>query len=258
MQTLARALKGWAGKGRPISIPFRGVQELVDFRTGDLAILAGAPGGGKSLLAINWAWRSADSILYLAQDSPRSVLMRFTALALGKRLSDIRDEDLDYWSTRLPHDKREELVIQGGAQAVADVEARIIALTEWLMEPPKLVVVDNLIDMRIEGLSHMESGFYASLLPALKQMAIAHDVGILGLHHVTRSDDHGLGDEPLKMKDLLFAGERESRHVWGAYNDGRRTINWQVLKQQDGKADPRGNLGVRLDWSPEYGTVYSR
>jgi hypothetical protein len=260
LQTLARALKGWAGKGRPIGIPFKGLADIVDFRTGDLAVLAGAPGGGKSLVALNWAWRSPDAILYLAQDSPRSVLKRLTALALHKRVHEIHEEDAEYWADRVRAlGKRQELVVATGAHSVADVESKINALTEWLMEPPTLVMIDNLFDMRSEGNSYMDTGFYADLLPSLKQLAIERDVGMVLLHHVTRGDEHGLGTEPLRMKDLLFAGEREARHVWGVYKEnGNRAINMQVLKNQDGEADPGGNLKIRLDWTPEEGVLYSR
>ena len=264
MQTLSRALKSWSGKGRSISIPFRGIAELVDFRTGDLAVLAGAPGGGKSLFAINWAWRSQDPILYLAQDSPRSVLRRLTALALQHKVSDIHEEEIDYWGQRV-HDlnKREELVIAIGAHTVPEIEAKVIALTEWLMVPPSIVIVDNLFDVRSEGNSYMENTFYADVLPALKQLAIAYDVGVCVMHHVTRSGEsgkkHGLGTEPLKLTDLLFAGEREARHVWGVYRAyGDRNLNFQVLKNQDGRADPAGGLQVRLDWQPENGVLYSK
>lgn len=259
MQTLHRALRSWSGRGRPIDIPFRGLAEYVDFRTGDLAVLAAAPGGGKTLVSTNWAWRSPDPILYLAQDSPRSVLKRFAALALNRRVSDITEEELDYWADRVKElGKREELVISTGAKNVEQVEHMITALTEWLMQPPSVVFIDNLFDMRSEGNSYMETTFYADVLPALKQLAITKDVGMVLLHHVTRGDEHGLGTERLRMKDLLFAGEREARHVWGVYRPRDRTVNVSVLKNQDGPADPSGGLYVSLDWHAENGTLYSR
>jgi len=231
----------------------------VDFRTGDLAVLAAAPGGGKSLVATNWAWRSQDPILYLAQDSPRSILKRFTALALGRRVSDIGEEDIDYWSGRIAEQgKREELVIATGSHNLDQLDAKLVALTEWLMQPPTLVFIDNLFDMRSEGNSYMDTGFYADLLPSLKQMAIRHDVGMVLLHHVTRGDEHGLGTERIRMKDLLFAGEREARHVWGVYRPRGNQVNVSILKNQDGAAEPSGGLYVTMDWHPEENLLLSR
>lgn len=263
MKTLDRALTGWAGKGRRIEIPFRGVQELVDFRTGDLAVLAAAPGGGKSLTALNWAWRATYPALYLAQDSPRSVLKRLTALALNRKVADIREEDAEYWGQMIRDlDKRETLVVSTGANTVDLIGAKVDALTEWLMEPPHIIFVDNLFDLKVGGAAYMENSFYAQVLPELKQLAIEKDVGIVVMHHVTRSGEsgkaHGLGTEPLRMTDLLFAGEREARHVWSVYRgwDNRRLF-FQILKQQDGRADPAGSLRIGLTWSPEEGRLYS-
>jgi hypothetical protein len=60
------------------------------------------------------------------------------------------------------------------------------------------------------------------------------------------------------MKDLLFAGEREARHVWGVYRPRTNLLHVSVLKNQDGRADPGGGLYVPLDWQPEEGVLSSR
>lgn len=264
MHTLARALRSWQGRGRPVEIPFRDIDKLVDLRTGQIAVLAGAPGGGKSSIAVNWAWRSSQPVLYLAQDRPLEVYQRLAAIALDRRVDEIDPSDLDYWGQRIERmRKRDTLVIQRGAQTVENLGYQIEALTEWLMEPPHLVFVDNLFDMRVEGSSYMDVGFYADVLPAVKQLAIEKDVCVCLLHHVTRSGEkgkkHGQGTDPLTMTDLLFGGEREAAHVWGVYRrvDNRQLI-FQVLKQGGGRADAGGNLRVPLDWQPEKAVVYSR
>lgn len=264
MQTIGLALTKFEGKARKIDIPFRQVSELVDYWTQDLAVLAGAPGGGKSLTALNWAWRSTDPILYLAQDSPRSVLKRLTALALNENVGDIREEDADYWAGKMiALGQREELVIATGSHTIDMIDEKIVALTEWLMEPPKLIVIDNLFDLKSEAGNYTENAFYGEVLPTLKQLAIKRDVGIMILHHVTRSGDsgkkHGLGTERLRLTDLLFAGEREARHVWAVYQGfNGDSIKFQILKQQDGEANPEGYLQVSLDWKKREGRLWSR
>ena len=266
MPSLDLAFAAMKGKGRKIEIPFRQVAELVDFRTGDLAVLAGAPGGGKSLLATNWAWRSNDPILYIAQDSPNSVRARLVALALDETYDDIIDEDQrDHWTTKVEpvvQGERPELIVVAGAHTVDMIEEQIIALTEWLMVSPKLIIIDNMMDLRA-GTAATENAFYGEVLPALKQMAIKKDVGIMLLHHVTRSGDagkkHGQGTSRLRMTDLLFAGEREARHVWATYQGwGKRELWVQILKQQDGQAEPGGWLEERLDWDVEKGRLWDR
>lgn len=260
MQTLDLALKRFQG-GRKITIPFRQVDDKVDFRTGDLAVLAGAPGGGKSLTALNWAWRSPDPMLYLAQDSPRSVLRRLTALALNRRVGEIIEDEHEYWAEQVANlHQREELILEVGAQSVDEIEQKIVALHEWLQEPPSVVFIDNLIDMKVEGTNHSENNFYAKVLPDLKQLAIKLDVGIVFLHHVIRGGERGKkvgeGLAPLKLTDLLFAGEREVRHAWGVYRSpyDRDELNFQILKQQDGET----GIEIKLDWDRERGRLWSR
>lgn len=255
MHTLKRALHSWRNKGRVIEIPFPEINNTVRFRTTELAVLAAAPGGGKSLLAVNWATRSKDNILYLAQDSPRSVLERLVALMLNKTTAEVGDQELEYWADMISD--QDNLVIKQGANAVQDVEAAIIALTEWWQEPPAVVFIDNLYNLRSENRSgYMENTFYADVLPDLVQVGLRHDVGIVGMHHVGRSGDHGkkvgLGNRPLRMSELLFGGEREARHVWGVYHqENSNILTFQVLKQTDGEADPDGNLQFHLEWEPE-------
>ena len=262
MQTLDRAMSSWQGRARQIEIPFTRWANLVDFRTGDIAVLAGAPGGGKSLTALNWAWRSHDPILYLVQDSPRSVYRRLTALATNMKVADIREEEAEHWGERI-RGVRPELIIGSGSHSVEMVEHKIIAMAEWLQETPRVVMIDNLIDMRSESGLHMDTAFYADILPKLKQVAIDYDVGMILLHHVKRHSDNagkpsGAGDQKLQMTDLLFGGEREARHVWGVYRGwDDRNIKIQILKQQDGQARNDGSLEVELSWLPPEGRLYN-
>ena len=264
MQTVGLAFASEEGKGRKIHIPFRQVAEIVNFRTGDLAVLAGAPGGGKSLTAVNWAWRSHDPVLYVAQEKPSSILKRFIALALSEKTSNIVEEDRQYWSDRiLSTGQREELTIAKGEHTIDMIEAKITALTEWLMEPPSLIIIDNLGNLTSDEGVNTDVAFYGDVLPKLKNMAYEKDVGILLLHHVTRSGEkgkkHGQGIKPLTMTDLLFGGEREAHHVWSVYrgwND--RTINFQILKQTDGLSNPDGTMQIVLDWRADEGLLWDR
>ena len=266
MASLALSLRASTGKGREIDIPFRELADIVDFRTGDMAVMAGAPGGGKGVFATNWAWQSDDPVIYLAQDTPRSVQTRLVALALGEEYDTVSaTEDEEYWAEQLDlRGERDTLTLIKGPHTVDMIKEQIYAHTEWLGEVPKLVIVDNLIDMPSDKGGHTENTFYADVLNGLKQLAIEMDVGILILHHVTRSGEggkkHGLGTEWLRLTDLLHAGEREARHVWAIHKGfGSQTLELQVLKQQDGPADPEGWLyKVSLLWEPSRGRLWSR
>jgi hypothetical protein len=151
--------------------------------------------------------------------------------------------------------------IEDDPLTVADLDLRLEAMTELLGIAPPLVIIDNLIDLRVEGYSYTDMGFYSTCLPQLKALAKKHNVCVLALHHVTRSggeggSPHGLGTRALKMTDLLYSGEREAAHVIGIYHSlDKHSLRVQILKQRDGDSDPEGGLEHGLMWHPKLGKL---
>lgn len=263
MQTLDRAVLSKTAVGDRLILPYKAMNDAISFRTRDLTILAGAPGGGKSTLAVNLAMKMEYPTLYLAQDSPASVLSRMSALVVQEGITQtarkISSEERYRISEQL-RNHRPTLIFERGAVTIEGIEERLEALAEWLGEPPKLLFIDNLIDLIIDGTTHGDNTFYTKALPQLKRMANNYNTAIIALHHVTRGggNSHASGREGIQMNNLLYAGEREARHVWGVYNDGEGTLKVQVLKQQDGPADPEGHQEVALQWFPELGSLMSK
>lgn len=260
MRTLSRAIANPAAAGREIALPWRRMGQIVTLRTMELVVVAGAPGGGKSTLAANMAMGMRVPLLYCAQDSPASVLSRMTALALGRETHDvtsaIANPDTRGGLVDEMKEVRPTLVFHRGAVSVDDVGEMALGLVEWIGAAPPVIVVDNLIDMIVPGYTHHDPQFYAAVLPQFKRLAQSLDTAIVLLHHVTRGE-WATGQKPLTMNSLLFAGEREARHVWGVYNNGADTLHIQVLKQQDGPADPNGSLEIALRWFPRMARLAS-
>jgi hypothetical protein len=215
------------------------------------------------MVAANLATQMEVPVLYCAQDSPSSILARLTGLTLNREISVIQNALAD--PAQKQHivdqmrDKHPQLVVSSGAISMERLRDMCVALTEWIGHAPPVVVIDNLIDLIVEGHTHHETTFYSAVLPDLKRLALDMDVFILALHHVTRGGgtEHGRGQQPITMNDLLYAGEREARHVWGVYNNGGSVMSLQVLKQQDGPADPGGEMEVQLRWYPRLGKLVS-
>jgi len=268
VKSIARSLQASATVGDPIPMPWPALDLKLKLHTKELSIVAGAPGAGKSVFALNVAMEMDDPVLYVAQDSAPSVYARSAALALHMEIGTVYDQ------LREPDTKAEliqelalekqDLFIHGGALTVDDIESRLIALKEVLGEAPKLVIIDNLIDLIVPGHVHTDAGFYAASLNPLKQIAIKHNTCMLALHHVTRrgsetSNPHGLGTRALKMTDLLYSGEREAEHVIGVFHNVEKSnMSIQILKQRDGDADPEGGLFVPLVWHPRMGRLDRR
>ena len=261
MTALAQAIQSLnSGGGKKVDIPFRGLADLVNLKTGQLMVIAGAPGSGKSHFAANWAWRARTPVVYWAMDDSTTTLETLTALASGNKTSEVSFEGdaKPYWVDYLrKKGKREDLIPLMSGRTVQALKDRLEAYEEWLMEVPPLVLVDNTYNLKVEDHNYMETGFYAEVLPEVLELAKEKGTCICLLHHVKRGDA-ALGTHPLKMSDLLFAGEKEAAHVWGIYHqEGKRQMFVQVLKQRNGKAEGNGGLSVRLDWTPEEGRLHS-
>lgn len=256
MKTISRSLAGEAVVGDAIELPWPLLDRNLDLHTKELVVVAAAPSAGKSVFALGLATNMKAPVLYLAQDSVPSVLARIAALALGVEIS---------WAfDTLRHPKRKaqlikeledtypNLFINQGAVTIEQIEDRLIALTEILGSAPKMVVIDNLIDLIIPGHHHQEVGFYATAFNPLKQMAQKHNTMIMALHHIKKE----VPTQALKVTDLLYAGDREAEHVLGIYHEPDKTKMYvQILKQRDGAADGEGGVKVPLVWHPALGTL---
>lgn len=263
MHSVARAVKTGGLAGTRIRLPWPRLNKAVDLRTKELLVIGGAPGSGKSTLAVALTAALRDvSVYYIVQDSPASVLARITANVLrvptGMAHHLLQQRDPMTMRKLAQEIPPERLLVSSGSHSVSLIEEKLDAYTEWAGRCPEVVILDNLVDTKSEKGTSAENIFYADVLLRLKQVAISRDVLIVVLHHVTRSNregEHDMGRAPIRMKDLLFAGEREARHVWGVYNNGANVINVQILKQQDGHADPTGSMRIPFSWDPEYSSI---
>jgi len=263
MKPLSRAIDMPTAVGERIPLPWRGLDQTINLRTKDLVVIGGAPGGGKSTVAANLAVTVGVPVLYCAQDSPGSILSRMTAIALGEKTADIQRRLTNHMTRPATVEKMKNqnptLIVSSGSVQVEQIRQMCLALHEWLGRTPPIIIIDNLIDLIVPGKTHHDLSFYSESLPELKRLALEMDSCVIALHHVTRggATEHGRGQTPLTMNDLLYAGEREARHVWGVYNNGDSQITVQILKQQDGPASPGGGMRIPLRWYPEMGKLAS-
>lgn len=269
MQTLDRAIATRHAEGEPLNLPWHNLSQLVNLYTRELVIIAGGPGGGKSTFAINMALNMGYPVVYFAQDNATSVLNRMAAIAVGREINevrrDLRDDMKRAEMVKELTDVRPTLVLHRGSVhtkpekhdkpwLTPNITTTINALEEWLGHPPPLVFVDNLIDLTVPGHNFHEPQFYATALPELKQLANERNICVVLLHHIVRGEAAD-GRRRMTMTDLMYAGDREARHVWGVYNNGEDMMTVSVLKNQDGPADPNGGLEVRFRWFAPYGRI---
>lgn len=257
MQTLDRAVRVKGVVGQRLQLPWPSVSNLVKMHTKEIVIVGGAPGSGKSLIAINLAMAVDYPVLYIAQDTPASVVARMVSIEKGwdleKSMKELYSGKAADELSAVMREKHSNIMIERRPVNVERIENMLSAIEEWQGKTPPLVVVDNLIDMRVEGSTHADMSFFTKTLPELKFLANEKNTCIMLLHHVVRRGENssaGRGTAPLTLNDLYFAGEREARLVLGVWNNGQDALHLQVLKQQDGASSADGNIQVDLKWTP--------
>ena len=264
MRTLTQSLRTESVVGEEIALPWHKLNQHLSIHTKELVLIAAAPSAGKSVFAVNLALNLTEPVLYIAQDSPASVLARMAALDLGIPIDEafdrIRDDVEDVASDI--EGRHPLLAVEAGACDLDRIDQLVWAATEWLGRAPAVVVLDNLINTIVPGHHHQDIGFYATALPRFQQLSLQENLCFIALHHVTRRGNdagrnvQGLGTRQLNMTDLLYSGEREAEHVLGIYHDQQKTkLNVQILKQRDGEADPEGDMEVSLRWHPKLGKL---
>ena len=233
------------------SIPsgFASIDRLIGggLRRGDLNVLGGDVGSGKSSLALAIALRTAEAkrgTLFLSGEMSRERVMERTLAIEGRaRIDDLRDGSLDD-ATRasvgaavvrlrdvMPHVER---VPPQGVRAIAD-----LVDDRWRLE---LLVIDSLQALASgdRGLSRDEE--LASAVQALKHLAIQLDVAVLvtsHLPHLTarqdrrpQLDDFGALGAVKQHADVVFGLFREEMYEPSRGNEGATEL--AVLKNRSG------------------------
>lgn len=246
MLTLSSALSVTSNAGEPLPPVWEQfVQQGVDFRQGQLVVIAAGPGGGKSVLAVNLVVRARVPALYVSADTDHFTTgMRVASLLSGQTLSVVEAgmkgteaekydrliADVDYvrWAFE-------------STPTVDDIRDDVEAFAHVYGCYPQIVVVDNLMNVYSDeedntGLRHN--------IEALNILARESGACVVVLHHIT--GEYESGDRPPALGALIGkVGKMPSLVLTmfrGQYND----IGVCVVKNRFGPADPRGYLRVYL------------
>ncbi len=230
-----------------ISTGFPSIDQLLGggFRTGDLAVLGGDVGSGKSALALAVAMRAmlsgVPAAYYTGEMSVERVLERMLALEGRARIDDLRRGTLD-----------EGTRASAGAAAlrlrdVSPMVERLPATVEQLGESiaarggARLVVIDGLQSLGAGRLAQDEE--LAAAVRALKAAALQSELALLLLAHLPNLDrsrpdrrptldDFGALHAPKQHADVVLALYREEMYQGGLSVEGATEL--LALKNRSG------------------------
>lgn len=237
-------------RGEVVPLPFEGLDEFVEIRQGDAVTVLGAPMSNKSNLMLNWSLRTGVPTIYGSFDTPiTDMTARSLAILSGDSIDEVfrgmgsgkyakyADECLTTWFTD------DERCLEPDREGLTTLDDLAVAMEEFLGEPPRLIVLDNLSDTAHEV-------HHVALQQAFKQarnVAARLNAAVFCLHHVKRESDEEKDPSarPVMLNDGVGAGERDAAVVLGLWKPkygGGQTLRVAQLKSKRRAANPAGGL----------------
>lgn len=255
MLSLSQGRKQNKAAGEPLLMPFAGMRATESFiRKSQLTLVAGGPGTGKSALIQAWLQRGNDtgahnSVLYFSADSdPMTMYKRAASIATGYDQSDIEQmirqgntEGLDAEVNAATAHMRWDYQSSPGE---GDILLGMEAYLETYGTYPEVVVVDNLKNLYIDGLSEFEALEQACVF--LHDLAKDTGAAAIALHHVIGESEDG--SSPIGIKGVRGKVTKTPEVVLTLHRQGDM-LNVSVVKNRNGRADASGlwTQSIRVD-----------
>jgi predicted ATP-dependent serine protease len=212
-------------------------------------MIAGEPGAGKSTLALAMALRMNVPTLYLSADTnAHTMAMRLYSMITGES-----QQNAEIAIERDPIAAREKLALAShiywsfdSSPNLGDLDDECMAIEELLGKPPELIVVDNLMDVAMDGGEEF-SGMRGAM-KELKFLARDTNAAVLVLHHTSES----YKSEPTPPRAALQGKVAQLPALILTVGQQAGLMAVSSVKNRYGKADPSGSSPVWLQFNPEY------
>jgi len=132
------------------------------------------------------------------------------------------------------------------APSLSDIDDEVTAIEELLGEAPALIVIDNLMDISMDGGEEFSN--MRSALKELKYLARDTNAAILVLHHT----QEGYVGEPCQPRSSLQGKVAQLPALILTVGQSNGLLGVAAVKNRYGKADQSGKSPVWLQFNPEY------
>jgi predicted ATP-dependent serine protease len=235
--------------GHALPNPLRALRDLqVSLRGSEISMIAGIPGAGKSSLALYLAVKTASPTLYICADTAAfTMTLRLVAMLTGLTQQHvearIQAEGGTDWAKSVLATSNHIVWSFDSAPSLDDIDQEVRAFEEVMGMNPALIVIDNLIDLAVDGLGGDEWGTLRAGMKELKFLARDTGAAILLLHHT----QEGIKYEGAPPRSSLQGKVAQlPALILTIHNDTeRRSMAIAAVKNRYGAADPSGN-------SPKY------
>ena len=252
MKTLRRSIGKPEVGGEPLAPPFQGFQrEGMILRRAEVTVIAGTPGAGKSSIALHIAARLKQPTLYFSADTnAHTMAMRLLAMR-SKINQSVAEQILKTDPVKAGEILKEYNHLYWSFEpspTLKDLDEEVSAFETMWGRSPTLIVVDNLMDIAIDG--HEEFAGMRAVMKELKYLARDTNAAVLVLHH-TQEGAQGYPCQPRSALQGKVAQIPAMVLTIGQMIHGIDTyLCVAPVKNRYGKADPTGATYLTLSFDP--------
>lgn len=248
MRLLSRAIKTASQGGATVPIVWRSLAEQqAMFRYGEVSMIAGPPGAGKSTLALSLAVNALVPTLYISADThSHTMSLRLLAMLTGKAQQDVEPlMEMDRgWAAQMLKPADHIMWEFDSAPTLKDIEDAILASRERLGEDVKMIVLDNAVDVTMDGQD--EWGGLRTLMRELKWWARETGAAVIVCHHTSE----GVVGNPCPPRSALHGKVAQTPSLILTIHGQLASMGVAVVKNRYGPADSMGSSPIWLSYNP--------
>ena len=248
MRLLSRAIKTESRGGATLPTVWQSfAANQIAVRYGEVSMIAGPPGAGKSTLALSLAVRAKVPTLYISADThSHTMSLRLLALLTGKAQQEVEpmmEIDRD-WAAQMLKPADHIYWEFDSSPTLKDIEDAVLATRERLGSDVQLIVLDNAVDVSMD--SQDEWGGLRTLMKELKWWARETGAAVVVCHHTSEA----VPGNPCPPQKSLHGKVAQTPSLILTVHNQQSTMGVCAVKNRYGPADATGGTPVWLSYEP--------
>lgn len=250
MRTLVRSVGKASIGGEPLPSCFKAFESSkIIIRRSEVSMFAGAPGAGKSTLALALALKTNVPTLYISADTnAHTMAMRLASMISGKSQGDVEQKlNSDVGWTKAVLQKGSHIIWSfESSPTLEDIAEEVLSFEELWGCPPSMIIIDNLMDIATDGGEEFAS--MRAIMKELKYLARATNAAVVILHHTSEA----IQGTPCQPRSAIQGKVSQLPALICTLGTVGTSLGVASVKNRYGKADAGGTLMTWLAFNPEY------